>query len=111
MSRAFYCDALVTPHAYIPTKIKFSLKWGHKTEGIGANSPFRALAAEIEAQYVQVSSYNIPASRMLMDRGHWNGWNPIWDQIRLPGAVRGRPGPQKGPSGLKWALLGALGVS
>ena len=49
--------------------------------------------------------------QMLMDRGHWAGWNPIWDQIRLPGAVRGRPGPQKGPSGLKWALLGALGVS
>ena len=31
------------------------------------------LRLKIEAQYVQVSSHNIPASRMLMDGGHWAG--------------------------------------
>ena len=42
----------------------------------------------MEAQYVQLTSYNIPASRMLMDGGHWAVWDTIWNQIRLPGAVR-----------------------
>ena len=111
MSRAFHYDALDTPHAYIPTKIKFGTKSGHKPKELGPNSPVRALAAETEAQYIQVSAYNIPVSRMPVDRGHWAGWNPIWDQIRLPGAVRGHLGHKGGPSGLKWALLGALGVS
>ena len=36
MSRAFHCDALDTSHTYIHPKIKFDLKWGDKTEGIGA---------------------------------------------------------------------------
>ena len=31
------------------------------------------LRLKIEAQYVQVSSHNIPASRMLMNGGHWAG--------------------------------------
>ena len=103
---------LWTPHMPIfQLKLNSAQNRATKLKELGPISPVRALATETEAQYIQVSAYNILVSRMPVDRGHWAGWNPIWDQIRLPGAVRGRPGPQKGPSGLKWALLGALGVS
>ena len=57
MSRAFHCDALDTPHAYILTKIKLGQKWGQKTEKSGQNSPFEALADEMWAQYIQASSF------------------------------------------------------
>ena len=70
MSRAFHCDALDTPHAYILTKIKLGQKWGQKTEESGQNSPFEALADDMWAQYIQVSSFNIPASTILWDGGH-----------------------------------------
>ena len=70
MSRAFHCDALDTPHAYILTKIKLGQKWGQKTEKSGQNSPFEALADEMWAQYIQVSLFNIPASTILWDGGH-----------------------------------------
>ena len=55
---------------------------------LGPNRPFGALAAEMEAQYVQVSTCNIPAM-----------W-PI--QLDQPVAV----GPKSGPPGLAMALLG-----
>ena len=41
-----------------------------KTEKSGQNSPFEALADEMWAQYIQVSSFNIPASTILWDGGH-----------------------------------------
>ena len=62
--------ALDTPHAYILTKIKLGQKWSSKTEESGQNSPFEALADEMWAQYIQVSSFNIPASTILWDGGH-----------------------------------------
>ena len=79
MSRAFHCDALDTPHAYIFRPKKNLAQNGATTlKESGLNIPFRAFAAEMEDQYVRVSSYNIPASRMLIDGGHWAGWDSIW---------------------------------
>ena len=59
------------------TKLNLTRNGATKLKEFEPNSPFKALVAEMEAQYVQVSSYNIPTSRMLMDGGHWAGWDPI----------------------------------
>ena len=51
---------LLTPqHAYIPTKIKFGPQLDHKTEGIGPNSPFGALAAK---KMAPVQAYGMDAA-------------------------------------------------
>ena len=55
------------------------------------NCPFGVPAAEMEAQYIPVSTYNIPDSRQLMDGGHLAYWDPIWvvwNVWRTPGAPK-----------------------
>merc|ERR1712212_610710 len=85
-------------HAYIRPKMKFYPKWGHKSEGIGA------IAAEMEAQYVQVSSFNIPAM-----------WPTQLDQPVALGPKSGPPGLPKGPfwakTGPFWGPRSAVEVS
>ena len=88
MSRASHCDALDTSHAYIRPEIFFTRNGATKMKELGPNSPFGALAAEMEAQYVQVSTCNIPA---------------MWPtQLDQPVAL----GPKSGPPGLPENLQG-----
>ena len=77
-----------------------------KLKELGPNSPIGALAAEMEAQYVHLSSFNIIAM-----------WPTQLDQPVAAGPKSGPPGlpkdlrgPQKDLSALKQALLGAPGV-
>ena len=65
--------------------------WTTKHKKSGKNRPFGALAAEMEAQYIPVSTYNIPYSRQLMDGGHLACWDSIWvvwNVWRTPGAPK-----------------------
>ena len=64
MSKAFRCDALDTPHAYISREKMSHSKWGRENVGIGAKEPFLALSTVIGAQYVQVDGFQAPISRM-----------------------------------------------
>ena len=68
-----------TPHTPIfGLKFFFGPKLDHKTYKVRANCPFGVPAAEMEAQYIPVSTYNIPDSRQLMDGGHLAYWDPFW---------------------------------
>ena len=68
-----------TPHTPIfGLKTILAQNWTTKLKKSGQNRPFGALAAEMEAQYIPVSTYNIPDSRQLMDGGHLAYWDPIW---------------------------------
>jgi len=68
-----------TPHTPIfGLKTILAQNWTTKLKKSGQNRPFGALAAEMEAQYIPVSTYNIPHSRQLMDGGHLACWDSIW---------------------------------
>jgi len=89
-----------------PTCLNLTQNGATKLKELGPNSPFGALAAEMEAQYDQVSSFNILAM-----------WPTQLDQPVAVGPKSGPPrlpkdlrGPQKGLSEPKRALLGAPGV-
>ena len=51
-----------------------------------------------------VSSFNIPASRILLDSGDWTCWDPIWAVWDLSRSKKGHFGPKKG-------LLGPLAAT
>ena len=92
-----------TPHTPIfGLKEILAQNWATKLKKSGQNGPFGALAADMEAQYVPLSTYNIPASRGLMDGGHL----ACWAQMRPLGAAQGPPGPPKGPF---WTKTGPFG--
>ena len=72
-------------------KLNFTRNGATNLKELGPNSPIGALAAEMEAQYVQVSSFNIPAM-----------WPTQLDQPVAVGFKSGPPGPfcaKTGPSG------------
>ena len=76
--------------------------WATKLKKSGQNCPFGALAAEMEAQYIPVSTYNIPYSRQLMDGGHLACWDSIWvvwDVWRTQGPPKGIFCPKRCPFG------------
>merc|ERR1719342_1287782 len=109
MSRAFHCDALDTSHAYIRPEIKFDPKRATKLKELGPNSPLGALAAEMEAQYVQVSTCNIPAMwpiqldpNQVPQGWPWPSWAPKRDFMAQRGHFCGLQeccrGPLRGPS-------------
>ena len=81
-----------TPHTPIfGLKTILAQNWTTKLKKSGQNRPFGALAAEMEAQYIPVSTYNIPYSRQLMDGGHLACWDSIWvvwNVWRTPGAPK-----------------------
>ena len=81
-----------TPHTPIlGLKTILAQNWTTKLKKSGQNRPFGALAAEMEAQYIPVSTYNIPYSRQLMDGGHLACWDSIWvvgNVWRTPGAAK-----------------------
>ena len=93
------------------TKTILAQNWTTKHKKSGQNRPFGALGAEMEAQYIPVSTYNIPYSRQLMDGGHLACWDSIWvvwNVWRTPGAAKrdilsqnwpfwGPWGPRRGP--------------
>ena len=81
MSRAFRCDALDTPQAYISRK-----KITHK---IGQMGPFKGTRGPGEAQY----QVKVCGDHVSSQGGPIGG---SWDQIWSLGALRGPLGPPKG---------------
>ena len=95
-----------TPHTPIfGLKTILAQNWTTKLKKSGQNRPFGALAAEMEAQYIPVSTYNIPDSRQLMDGGHLAYWDP-GPHLGCMECLENPRGPQKG----SFAQNGAPGV-
>ena len=92
-----------TPHTPIfGLKTILAQNWTTKLKKSGQNRAFGALAAEMEAQYIPVRTYNIPYSRQLMDGGHLACWDSIWvvwNVWRTPGAAKWIFCPKRCPFG------------
>ena len=70
MIRAFCCDCLDTPHAYVLTKTTPDQKWGPWKGDWGPKSPFRALVDSKVIQKVQSSSYKFLTNRIQVHGSH-----------------------------------------
>lgn len=92
MIKAFCCDTLDTPQAYISIKKISHKNWAMEIQELGPKSPFGGPRSDIEVRWGaqahdMVASYPGTLCESILD--------VIWPILAIPGAQRGPKGPPK----------------